>query len=333
MYTKHYSPSYIVGALLSVVPLSSMAVESGWSGIVEIETGALVNQSEISESDIVLATVELGYEHYLSKNLSAAFVLLHEDDDTEPAEIDQATLRIRDVAGFDINMGRQYLPFGSYNSAMISDPLTLEIGETREAAIGVSKYIGLVTAEAFLFQGDVQTENNAWIPDYMAKASIANEGDFSYSIEAYYISELANSENITAAITTPDGLSHNVGGTGAAVGLAYGALSVGAECLTAIKKYAAQDLGSAQPMACHAETSASMSLAGKEGAIALGYGVTNDGLVLGLPKSRISATASILLTKYSILSVEWAMDSDYGVADGGSGQTSHVLTAQMALEF
>lgn len=319
--------------LAGLLSTNAFAEESGWSGVVEVEAGSVIADSSVSESDIALATVELGYQHFLTKNTSISVLFLHEDDDTEPAEIDQATINLNDVMGMDMSMGRQYLPFGSYNSGLVSDPLTLEIGETREASFGFSKSISIVTAEAHLFQGDAQVADNAWIPDFMAKISLADEGNINYSLDAYFISELANSESMTGAVSDPTALSHNTGGAGVAAHLGIGALSLDAECLSAIKEYTSDDFGGNKPMACHFELGTTANIANKETSFAIGYGMTNDALDLELPKSRIAAATSMLLTENFALSLEWAMDNDYSTDDGGSGDATHTMTAQVALEF
>ena len=106
-----------------------------------------------------------------------------------------------------------------------------------------------------------------------------------------------------------------------------------AECLSALKEYAITDLNGNKPMACHFEAGTGIKIANRETAFALGYGMTKDAVNLGLPSSRLSAAASIFLSDNAALSLEWAMDSDYSSADGGSGENKQILTTQLAIEF
>ena len=297
---------------LLVITSAAHANESSWGGTVEIEGGAQITKDETKSSDITLATAELAYEQFFNKNTSMYLRFLHEDD---------------------LSIGRQYLPFGSYNSALISDPLTLEIGETREAAIGFSKSFNLVTTGAYIFQGDVQTSENAWLPDLMARISIADEGNISYSVDAYFISELANSENMTAALSNVQVLSHTVGGAGFAVQLSTGPFTVDVECLTALKRYAVTDFNNNRPMACHFEANTGLTLASKESSLGVAYSMTNDARDLELPRSRLSAGASILFTDNLSLAAEWAMESDYLSNEDSSGKNTHMITAQLAMTF
>jgi len=299
----------------------------------EMEGGALIENNNDISSDIVLATAELGYEHYLGKNTSTNLIFLHEDDSSEYVELDQATINIYDLSGFNLSMGRQYLPFGSFNSALTSDPLTLELGETREAAIGFSRSFNLATVEAYFFQGDAQPSDNAWLPDFMARVSIADEGDVSYSIDAYFISEMANSESLTDALANNQGLSHTVSGAGISALLSINMLTISAECLGAVKKYAAVDFDNNRPMACHFEADTVFTLLGKETSVGIGYGLSKDAIGLELPKTRRSIGATIFLTDRISLAGEWAINADYSPVEGGNGKNSHALTAQLAMEF
>ncbi|MDH5217555.1 MAG: LbtU family siderophore porin, partial [Gammaproteobacteria bacterium] len=268
---------------------------SNWSGLIEVESAALIDNSDTLSSDILLATAELGYEHYLDKNTSANLIFLHEADSTESVEIDHATINVYDLSGFNLSMGRQYLPFGSFNSTLTSDPLTLELGETREAAIGLSKSFNLATAEAYFFQGDMQPAKNAWLPDFMARVSIADEGNISYSIDAYFISELANSESMSNALGSTEELSHTVSGAGFSALFSMDMLTISAECLGAIKKYSSENFYNKSPKACHFEADIAFTLLNKETSIGIGYGLSKDALGFELPDSRHSVGATILL--------------------------------------
>ncbi len=57
-------------------------------------------------------------------------------DDESPLEIDEAWVSLGNTERFPLYFtgGKMTLPFGLYESAMVSDPLTQEIGETKEQA-------------------------------------------------------------------------------------------------------------------------------------------------------------------------------------------------------
>ena len=107
------------------------------SGLIETEVGfssADVNGNTEKTSDTVLATIELAVDAELSDNVRGHILFLHEEDAT-PLEIDEGTITLGKDAGWSYTMGRMYVPFGAFETNMVSDPLTLDMGETRESAI------------------------------------------------------------------------------------------------------------------------------------------------------------------------------------------------------
>lgn len=113
------------------------------SGLIEVEAAhesydfSDTEETDTDSSDIALATVELGIDAEINKHVTGHVLLLWEEDDTEPVDLDEGfiTLSGEDVVPLYLSAGKMYVPFGSFGSHFISDPITLEIGETRESAI------------------------------------------------------------------------------------------------------------------------------------------------------------------------------------------------------
>ncbi len=124
-----------VAAVLAIaLPMAATAAdEVTVSGAVEVELGFGDDFAGKSQSDIALATVVLGVDAKINDRVTGHVALLHEDDGTEPMEVDEGIISIDLENGWYFNGGRMYVPFGVYESNLVSDPLTLEIGETREA--------------------------------------------------------------------------------------------------------------------------------------------------------------------------------------------------------
>jgi len=85
-------------------------------------------------SDLVLATVEIGFDVDIAKHVKASLFFLYEDD--TPFDVDQGIITIdgADVVLLYVDLGKMYIPFGMFESHFIRDPLTLELGETNESA-------------------------------------------------------------------------------------------------------------------------------------------------------------------------------------------------------
>ncbi|GAB4270209.1 MAG: hypothetical protein Kow0092_24470 [Deferrisomatales bacterium] len=129
------------------------------SGLLEVEAGfervSVDGGPDEDASDLVLATAQLGFDVRIAEPVGGTLIFLFEEDETEPIEVDEATVDYaRD--GWSARIGRQYVPFGVFPSHFVSDPLTLELGETRETALAVSYAANGFTVSGFLFNGDVE---------------------------------------------------------------------------------------------------------------------------------------------------------------------------------
>ncbi|MBN2645673.1 MAG: LbtU family siderophore porin [Desulfuromonadaceae bacterium] len=113
-------------------------------------------------SDHTLATVELGVDVDLIHHVSGHILLLWEEDDTEPMDVDEAfiTLIGEEVLPLTLSAGKLYVPFGNFTSNMVSDPLPLELGETRESAVVVGYEQNGFYASLYAFNGDVEIDGN-----------------------------------------------------------------------------------------------------------------------------------------------------------------------------
>ena len=104
--------------------------------LIEVEAGYTSPFEGDSESDVVLATFELGISSQVTDWVEAGGTLLYEEDETD-LEVDTGyiTLANADVSPLFLTAGQIYVPFGAFETHMVSDPLTLEIGETRESTL------------------------------------------------------------------------------------------------------------------------------------------------------------------------------------------------------
>ena len=124
----------ILGKWSDKVTLSgAIAVEAAYE---KIDFDDPATEDEDS-SDINLATVELGIDVDIVKHVKGHVLFLWEEDETEPVDLDEGIIRIdgEDVVPLHLDVGKLYVPFGYFESHFISDPLTLELGETRETAV------------------------------------------------------------------------------------------------------------------------------------------------------------------------------------------------------
>ncbi|MBL3590972.1 MAG: LbtU family siderophore porin [gamma proteobacterium endosymbiont of Lamellibrachia anaximandri] len=326
---------------------SSKLTEADWSknitlsGLVEIETG-YSDGPDGSQSDISLATVELGIDAQVTLWVNAHVLILYEEDGSDSPEIDEGivTLQNQAISPFSLAIGRMTLPFGNYESAMVSDPLTLEIGEIREAALQAGYNPGGFYSSAFIFNGETKTGGSESINQYGFNLGLVQDkegADFGYDIGLSWTNNLADSNSLQDAVANPFNLTGKVSGYSIHALATTGPFTVIGEYLTASSVFNSADLAfngaGAKPVAFNVEANYIFSLADKEAIIAIAWQGTQEALALALPESRYLATLSVGIGENTVLSFEYAHDEDYAASEGGSGEATDTITAQLAVVF
>jgi len=222
------------------------------SGAAEVEAGTSSDFDGVDSSDIVLATVELGVDAQISEWCSGHILLLWEEDDTEPLDVDEGYITIGGNDKYPVYLrgGKMYVPFGTYESNMISDPLTLEIGETRESAIQIGTDYKGFYGSIYAFNGDIQKQRDNdedTIKAYGANAGYAFANDkFDIDFGADYTSNILDSDGLGDRLeemqsefidVNPDGsygLNDTISGLGAHVILGIGPVSLIGEYIGAL---------------------------------------------------------------------------------------------------
>ncbi|HIP53654.1 MAG TPA: LbtU family siderophore porin [Chromatiales bacterium] len=320
------------------------AAEAGgiaFSGLVEVEAG-YVDGPGGHESDLVVATVELGAEAQVTPWVNAHVLLLFEEDDTEPMEVDEAiiTLANPEASPWSLAAGRMYVPFGNFESALVSDPLTLEIGETRETALQFGYGGESFQALAWLANGDTNDGGSEGIEQFGAQLGLAHEGgegEIGYGVGLSWTNNIADSDSFQEAVADKDNLKDKVAGIGAHAVVNTGPFTFIGEYITASKSFDAADLafgaGGAKPAAINLEFDYGFEIGGREAGVAIAWQKTKEALALELPETRVLAALSVGIYENTTLALEYAHDEDYDTSDGGSGEDADTLTAQLALEF
>jgi len=300
-------------------------------GLIEVEASAGREQGE-NVSDVVLATFELGVEAELSKWLRGRALLLWEEDDTEPVELDEAVVVIGGSAEvpFYLEAGKMYVPFGTFSSHFISDPLVLELAETRESAIIAGYANDWVDIRAGAFNGDVDKEEDK--TDELVAALTFDLGDW-FQSGGYWISHIGESDLLEESLNE-NGNSREtaapefsgVQGAGGFVSLRVGRLVADAEYAAALEDFAAGTIGPspARPVAWNAE--AGLYFHGKQAEIALKFEGSDE--LPGFPEKQYGIGSSIKIVESVTVAIEF-LHGDFREND----EDRDIVTTQLALEF
>lgn len=157
-------------------------LEDGW--FTRVEIGGAVELEVIHEndydgnnpSDVAAGTVDLAASAQVNDWL-ATDVALTADDDGK-IEVDEWTMTVQKPdTPVAFIAGRQGVPFGVYESNMVSDPLTKEVGDTADDAIQVALDLDGVTGAVFLFKGDNDRSEDSQVENFGFSAGYTLERD------------------------------------------------------------------------------------------------------------------------------------------------------------
>lgn len=322
--------------LASLMGSGSVMAEAMVSGVVEVELTSAEDSAGNTARDIAVATVELGIDAEVSEDVSVHVLALYEDDGLTNLNVDEAIVTMKLSEAVSISAGSMYVPFGKFDTNVISDPMALEMGETHDTAIMLETNTNNLTTSFYLFKGDSK--------DAGAQASL-DDTDLGYGFNLAfvkeemlevgfgYVSNIADSD-FFEGLTSTD-VQDYVAGADISVMYTTGPVTLIAEHMTAMDDFVASDLGgdiavAAQPAVSHLEVAFDL---GEGQTVALAYGMTAEAVQLGMNETSIAAAYSFSPVEGATLAFEYATADDYSLADGGSGTDTNQITVQLAAEF
>lgn len=168
-----------------------------------------------STSDFVVATAELGLAVQVHDWVSTEITLLHEEDDSN-LEVDVATVTIAQPDGpWFVTSGQFYMPFGVNETNLASNPLTLEIVETRETALQPGFEASGFSGSFFGFNGTNKDGTDNRIDNFGLALRYAHESDaLTLAVITAYINDIGDSDNLETTIAGNLGSNNLIGHVG-----------------------------------------------------------------------------------------------------------------------
>ncbi len=310
-------------------------------GVIEVEASHHDPENGDSSNDLSVATVEIGLAAQVNDWTKGEVVFLYEEDDTDFG-VDSATITVSPPEGpWFITAGQFGLPFGRFETNLVSDPLTLELGEIYETSLQAGVEMNGFMASAYVFNGDNKKQGDDKIDNFGLDLGYSlKQGDMTWNAALGYLNDVGDTDAMQDTIADNLGsndVADHVPGWFVSAVFEYGPFIVIGEYLGAADSFQANELAwqaqGAEPQTWNLEAAYAYQVANKEVSVALGYQGSDEALGLGLPENRWLLAFSVGILDNTSLSFEWAHDEDYGVDDGGSGDSSHAFTAQLAVEF
>jgi hypothetical protein len=302
-------------------------------GLLEVEAYSSHPEGGDDESDITLATAELSLEITLNELVDGHLILLYEEVDGEDddVDVDEAVISLhspRLVFSLEpsLHLGKMYLPFGHFNSSMVSDPLTLELGEGQQTSALLILENKFWTTSLGVFNGDVDTDgDNDSIDSWVASLTLLPHETIRFGIS--YISDIAESD---AELVQDETLYRSsVAGMSAFLSLQKNGFGLEVEYLSALEKFdrelltVGEDLTGRRPQAWNLELTWQPL---EKLLLAARHDRASD---YQADVRRIGATASYGIIEHVVVAIEYL----HADAKGDDGNPVHTATAQLALEF
>ena len=285
------------------------------SGAIEIEAVYDKPAGEESTSSVDVDTAEVGIAAEVNDWTSAELVLAY-DVDAEKVDVDSATATLGPPDGpWSLTAGKLTLPFGTYETGMISDPVTLELGETDDVAAVFEVSSGGLSASLFGLHGESEKfENFGVSAGYSVETGTWPS---TLGLNVSYIHEIRSDRvaDSEAFVELP--------GIAASARVGAGPSSLTGEYVKAL-----DEQNGSQPSAWMVEAVFEFEFLGKGAAVAAGYQATQEAAGLGLPESRMLLGLAVELMDGVGLSMEWKQDDAYD-----SDRKDTAITGALTLEF
>ncbi|UTV29979.1 LbtU family siderophore porin [Photobacterium atrarenae] len=321
----------------------SSALENSWtqhvsiSGLIEVEAGYHRPYLGDSTSDLVLATAELGITADISDWVHGEVIFLYEEDGTD-LEIDVAAIHISPPrAPWYLSGGQFYLPFGVFETHMVSSTLTSDMSETRDTAFLAGVAQSDFYASVFVFNGTNKEDGNDHINNWGVQFGLETEAaDTIFLSELSYLNDIGDSDTLQNVLSSPNVNDYTAGWNWFAK-VDTGPFSMIGEYTSALSEFESNvlmfNLNGAKPSAWNLELGYHFMINQRHATIALGYQGTDEALPLELPEERMLAALSVNVQDNTAVSLEWARDQDYEASEGGTGESADTVTLQLAAEF
>lgn len=301
-----------------------------YSGLLESESDHKKVDGKLVNSGLVVATVALSAEATLSNRVSSELVLLYEEGDSRFG-VDVFVFDFASTAA-SLTIGRTYLPFGAFDTNMVSDTLILEMAEANEAVAIAGIDIHEFSSQFYIFKGDSSLDANG---NHGLRLSYSREN---LSLGIDYLSNVLDSDGFSAFLAETlvgerDLLDSSVNAFAAHARYNKNRFSILGEALSVVRLGTHNTGGALIADQNVSSIQVELSYAYSHWGLAFGYQTSHDTVFLGLPENRSTVAFNLALHDKAHFAMELSHDENYALAEGGSGGNEMGALLQFSLSF
>jgi hypothetical protein len=312
-------------------------------GEIEIEaTNTKSFTADTNTSDLSLAKATLYFKAQPHKMVTTYIAGVFEEENGDEIDLDEAWVNVGktdDMPAY-LKAGKFVVPFGAFETNMVSDPLGLSLAETTEFPAQFGYSVGEISGSVYGFNGSTQENGEG---DHIDKfgANLAYSTSISgasLDLGLSYINAIGESDTIEAALASATSMSgDNPGGFGVNAMLKSGPFTGIFEYITATDDFDSGDVAfnatNAQPAAYQFEIGYTTEVLEKELVLAATYQFTEESQALGLAEEQYGVAASYSFLPGVSIGLEYMHQEDYSSSDGGTGLDGHNATLKLTGEW
>ena len=279
------------------------------SGLIEVEASNVDTNGSAAQKDVSAATVEVGIGADISDAVSAEVLLKYEDDGDDNSTdvfVDTAIITLApEGSPASFTFGKTGVPFGVYDTNLVSDPITKDLGDTSDNGVIQADFeAGIVAISAYAYNGD----NDGKVDDFGINFGFGFE-DAGLSFNLGHSNRLQEKDVAALAFSAM---------------YEAGPFTVIAEHVAASDKMA----DGKEPSATNFEVGMGTLLGGMASTFAIGYQTTDEANgSVDLAEKRALAALSIGIMENTGLAFELKKDTSYTNVD------TNTFTAKLSVEF
>ncbi len=259
--------------------------------------------------------------------------------------LDKAFILLGDLSKSPIysSIGQEYVPFGKYSYASYDEPLTEDIGKTKERTVIVGYNAdknNIPYVSAYIFSGTTNHITTNRVNNGGINLGIKlQRNKIKTQIDAGYINNIADAKGFlnTGANTGFTGfannndnhLAHNVAGYDINNHITYKNVTLINEYITAASQFNIQDLSfnnkKARPSANTIELDTAFHVINHPLTASVSYSRSRQSVALNLPKHRYIISLTDYFIHNTLVSIEYRYDKNYSHNDNGSGAGNLVI--------